>query len=311
MRTTYTDSCSIIEWIHQLPNLLSLRVESHVSLRVQYLPLLPPIVQLPAKHGPLLLQNLILQHVLVTEDTLEDLLSMSPNLRNFKVLEARSITPEPGQPDPLAFCQPRSKYFQRVHQMCPFLESYHFSIYPEKLPSSDLSRLIETMSVTNITRWQLTANNFKSSAFQALRGTVGQTLTDLEITFDRADNCHEQLHNFLCHAPHLLHLRAHATKFPKEYFYEVPGSSMSLLAWGLSRLSYPNGDKEMLLAPPERWACKNLKTLHLRLMSSEVWGASARTSSEAYKSVHRLAGNWTRNTLAYISLVCPKVSFCR
>ncbi|GJJ67949.1 hypothetical protein EMPS_00295 [Entomortierella parvispora] len=305
LRTTYTDSCSIIEWIHQLPNLISLRVESHSSLRIQYLPLLPPATQRPAKHGPLVLQNLVLQFVLVTEDTLEGLLSMSPNLRIFKVLEVRGPASEAGQPDPLAFCRSRSKYFQHVHQMCPLLESYHFSIYPERV--DDLSSLIETMSASNVSRWQFTADNFKSSAFQGLRGTVGQTLTDLEITFDRAGDCHEQLHGFLCHAPHLLHLRAHATKFPMEYFYEVPGSNMNLMAWGHSKLICRNSDREEWVAPSGRWACKNLRTLHLRLASSENWGMNSWNGSEAYKIMHRLAGNWTRNTLAYISFVCPKI----
>ncbi|KAG0057845.1 hypothetical protein BGZ83_000032 [Gryganskiella cystojenkinii] len=311
MSTTYTESLFIPEWIQLLPSLVTLKIDCHPSLRLRSLPSMPPTGRKLAKHRPLPLQTLILQHVIVTKGTLEDLLGMSPHLRVFKVIEGRLPAAESDQPDPKDFCRPRAQYFDRVYKMCPLLESFHFTIHGENMLSDELTGLIKAMSRVEVRQWPFKEVSLREWTFRSLEMFVGHNLTDLEITYRnhangwQTEDCHRQLHEYLCNAPQLLHLRAQVIRFPMEHLYEVPGTNEGLWEWGSGLKSDRVKSKHQ--EPPKRWTCANLKTLHLTMTSSETFSSNERMSSTAYKIVHSLAGNWTRNTMAYISLVCPKI----
>ncbi|KAF9085764.1 hypothetical protein BGX23_009407 [Mortierella sp. AD031] len=174
------------------------------------------------------LRSLILVNTLVPQENLEDLISISLGLEEFKLM----------------LCE--------FHGRSPLdFDAKRFYKHLQSLPLSDLEALqLVTLGIgahllypSKATYWVFRGFQFTLDIIDLL-ATLPNNVTTLEIL----GPC-ESLNHYLCFSPHLLHLKAPWTDLKPQY--------MDLhLCWdyGFGR-SYIR---------PMVWACRRLQTLHIR-----------------------------------------------
>ncbi|KAG0201992.1 hypothetical protein BGX33_009980 [Mortierella sp. NVP41] len=225
------------------PNLLSLRLETSSG-----------VLQLPASWvsqtlsaSSLLLQSLILENVIFSQSSLEQLLTVTPHL---SVLQLRNLR-QNASPAPPLYDWPKLAKYLRTKALS--LSSIHFSIYGQPMASEE--EVNEKIFFTPQSReWVFRTYDLTPTLTHCLR-ELPNVVTSLElIAPGRPDpNCGLELHQYLCASPHLLHLKA--------------SQSVCLIErmdihrrWSPSTRAGLTEDRRAGI-----WACRNLRTLHIRV----------------------------------------------
>ncbi|KAF8982374.1 hypothetical protein BGZ46_001416, partial [Entomortierella lignicola] len=267
------------------------------------------------------------------QQALEHYITCLPNLKTLKLARTRCRIQEDGSSGlPL---ENHRGFWDHVARHCPKLEAVHYSTYNTPLDHVDMIELLERFP--SVSEWSIGASNLTWTIVDALRNrnciaamtsdsTIGHTisafafqtpftvspvvivnhLTTLEILSDsqlstNSSSAHA-LHNYLCCAPTLLHLRASAIRFPVEYF-DVASPSLNYPTphHGYDEVDIDLEPEEAMLIVPggtikPYWTCHNLQTLQIRF--DEL-------TSKHIKRGSRL--RWSRLIFSYISRLCPLI----
>ncbi|KAF9293099.1 hypothetical protein BGZ74_011850 [Mortierella antarctica] len=284
--------------LHCCPTLIHFSVHSSASSRLQQ----EPRDDLE-NDRPLALQSLSLKEMFVEEEALDAILEHCPLLQRIHLISLR----QPRQPTysatvvqvstgPRLVSIHNMDFFHRIAFYCRNLNSFHFSQDNQHVLTA--LRLMEIWSLfPMLTNWSFLGDNTPATLLNSLvtHHHHDPILTSLEITQGMLDD-HSQilLHDFLCQAPHLLHLNL-ATFVPIDRL-DLEGN---LLSNGCYR---HRGDPETYMPGPHYiphkkrtkkiWACRGLKSL--------VLNCSPYYNINDGKDVCRLVHG-------YLSKVCPNL----
>ncbi|KAF9355329.1 hypothetical protein BGX26_006698 [Mortierella sp. AD094] len=181
-----------------------------------------------------------------------------------------------------------------VAASCPRVRSLHFSVGNQFL---DRPLFMEIMyAFPNLEAWGVEKQDANSWMYDYLQTHMLQTLTTLEIVHashhQYSFHAEKGLHNFLCEAPNLLHLRAEGILISAKDIFVLADPLPSRKSIGDSIELRTVGSED---EPAKRiWACRNLRTLRIGFQ-----GGSHAFTYTAVKS---------RALFAYIANVCPRLS---
>ncbi|KAG0362922.1 hypothetical protein BC939DRAFT_434525 [Gamsiella multidivaricata] len=216
------------------------------------------------------LRTLALRRLIVDQTMLEIVLSAMPNLRslelmhliaNFEFAEA-SID--------------RQSLVVFLAKTCPELIHLHFSISGCPMTIPDATQVRGMFS--KIQSMSLPARDLQTGTLEI----IADRLTNLEIEcfgYFYSVELGGLLHDYLCQAPLLLHLKAYRVRLPLEKF--------------ILKLPALNGSPSNIYDKPI-WACKNLRTLYVTIESISPLPASEETGA-------------SRRIFGYISRLCPQL----
>ncbi|KAG0216136.1 hypothetical protein BGX33_000473 [Mortierella sp. NVP41] len=213
------------------------------------------------KRYPSPLRRLDLRGVRFPQSCLESLISISPYLQHLTINKV--VQRNAG--GPYAF---DVKFAQYVDQHCRHLQSYHYSDQDGRSAGVPSPRV--TPSSTGI---EHTLRGYDLSVrFMRSLQVQPNVLTNLELLTESP-----RLHECLCVAPYLLHLKAARSNIPLKYF-----DVHARIAHG--RVNTYTDD-----VMPGVWACRGLRTLHLACYGE---GPDPLV---------------TRLIFGYVSVVCPEL----
>ncbi|KAF9114644.1 hypothetical protein BGX27_010221 [Mortierella sp. AM989] len=235
------------------------------------------------------LQSLKLDNVAIGRTILMRILRLSPDMEELhlkRVAKPRSFANEWLNTDDRAeFSQ---HILEQISSICPNLKSAHFSYYICDLRSlaSEFHLAIDRNLFPEVSYWSFKWCDLSADTFQALK-TTPNILTTLEIIDDASaeDHCQQHLHEFLCGAPNLLHLKVPKTLFSITWF-DLEGI--------VSTVGHRHGSTDSTTTVSHRkiWACRNLQTLHIG------FGCEGEIQESAEN---------TRLIFGYLSKVCPRL----
>ncbi|KAF9120769.1 hypothetical protein BGW39_011108 [Mortierella sp. 14UC] len=222
------------------PNLHSLQLESTTGV----IQLLSPWVP-QSSSAPLPLQTLILENVVFSQPELEALLKVTPRL---KVLQLRNLRENS---TPSASLYSWYSLTQHLRTLRISLWSVHFSIYGQ--PMEDVREKVLVVAPRS-RKWAFRSYDLTPIVISYLR-EIPNVVTTLELVAPgRPDpNFGLELHHYLCASPNLLHLKATQSVCIIERMDIHRRWSPS------SRAGIPL-DRQAGI-----WACRTLKTLHIRV----------------------------------------------
>ncbi|KAF9905646.1 hypothetical protein EC991_001476 [Linnemannia zychae] len=236
--------------------------------------------------SPLALKSLVLYGMSLYQSTLHTLLEYTPHLKEINIVSARLL-------GAFAF---NFADFNRHIEGLPFrLEYFHFSTRDEAHSgvTSDLCPSPHQRTLGSC--------DFTSAILPSLR-LEPNTITTLEL-FHR-DNLENSahlspreyvLHNYLCSSPHLLHLKALNYEYPIEHM-DLHGRIVKTLAnqeRNINRFAV----NKWTPGQPGIWACRKLRTLHLKITTPDL---RARRTTSSHSEYGRVA-------FGYIARVCPEL----
>ncbi|KAK3845786.1 MAG: hypothetical protein J3R72DRAFT_487485 [Linnemannia gamsii] len=234
----------------------------------------------------LALKSLVLYGMSFKQHTLHHFVVYTPHLTELKVVCAKIL-------DNRSFNFAR--FNQHIRNQRLRLEYFHFSTFnvPHDGVTSDLCPSPHQLTIGFC--------DFTLAILKSLRPQVN-TITTLEL-FNRESRHVDRsfivsldypLHEYLCSSPHLLHLRALHCDYPVEYM-DLHGRIGNLLAH--PDFSF-HRSKQHRPTPglPGIWACRKLRTLHIRIITPEK---SLRVE-KPYPEMARVA-------FGYIARVCPEL----
>ncbi|KAG0094271.1 hypothetical protein BGZ93_007429 [Podila epicladia] len=253
--------------LHCCPALIHFSVHSSASSRLQQ----GPSDDLD-NNRPLALKSLSLKDMYVEEAALDAILVQCPFLQRLHLIRLR----QPHQPTYSATVAQISTgsrlvsihnmdFFHRIAFYCRNLNSFHIS--QDNQHALTALHLMEIRSLfPMLTHWSFLGDNTPATLLNSLITHNDPILTSLEITQGMLDDQSQLLlHEFLCQAPHLLHLNL-ATFVPIDRL-DLEGNLLSN-GWYRHR-----GDPETYMPGPHYiphrqrtkkiWACRGLKSLVL------------------------------------------------
>ncbi|KAK3823421.1 MAG: hypothetical protein J3Q66DRAFT_425289 [Benniella sp.] len=264
--------------------------------------------QRPTLPTSLELRSLTLENIGIEERSLLRLLNACwdlEELRLIRLLQGWPMVPDlvpEGATNESLVSFSKQPFMEQIAQICPFLKSIHFSGGMD--PSWNLRRMETTSQIfrlfPNVTAWSFQSSGGDSMLLKSLRTCYQNTLTSIEMLHTSVwrDRTGDLLHQYLCEAPQLLHLRAIDVMF-RTYWFDLEGI---LDAKGMYHgKNFPRSAESVLtkvigssIEPYHRkiWACRNLQTLHLRF--------DARDGDY-------VNGERARVLFGYLSRVCPKL----
>ncbi|KAG0024768.1 hypothetical protein BGZ82_010358, partial [Podila clonocystis] len=222
---------------------------------------------------PMALQTLSLKEMFVEEEALDTILERCPFLRELHLIKLRqprqptySATVLQSDTGPRLVSIHNMDFFHRIAFHCRNLNSLHISQDNQHVLTATC--LMEIWSLfPKLTHWSFLGDNTPAALLSSLvTRHQDPVLTSLEITEGMLDNDSQiLLHEFLCQAPHLVHLNL-ATFVPIDRL-DLEGNLLSN-GWYRHR-----GDPETYMPGPHYtphkqrtkkiWACRRLKTLVL------------------------------------------------
>ncbi|KAF9908556.1 hypothetical protein EC991_009701 [Linnemannia zychae] len=247
-----------------------------------------PFVKDSHKQRPLRLSSLVLKRVRLPQYSLEDLLSITPQLRELKLIGLLKINPAHPQDEnwPSVQYDP-IRFFQHVRSLDLSLRSFHFSIQDQPLTTPELREMmfdIVRLSPGTRGEWAFWTPDLTPIMIRNLR-EVPNVVTTLEIFNETMSNCGPDsgLHRYLCASPHLMHLRAPTTAYLVEH--------LDIHQRLRGRYLPATGPAQTIR--PGIWKCRNLQTLHLAFHSRRDSTLSSPTNA--------------RLIFGYLSRVCPQL----
>ncbi|KAG0234460.1 hypothetical protein BGX31_004563 [Mortierella sp. GBA43] len=286
-----------------LPNLTSLTIEYAKSGEVIWNEDSGAVVSGPGpslpqgakRLGPTYkLHTLILRHIRGSPGHLESLLMALGELHKVEIRFMR-LKPSPG----VTFS--RQQFYRRLSQLCPFLESFHFSLFQGHLSPEDamvVQSCFPTLQELSLAGKDM--DGFGMDARIHVLDYYSNFLTRLEMlwyTAEHTEKFEERLHEFLCNAVHLRHLVAPRVNYWAEYLdlEPIPGANdapKSIQYYRPRSNMVPNSHVWRIKS--KTWACRQLETLHL--------GIRAR-----YGDSFNQDPSCSRIMFGYISRHCPKL----
>ncbi|KAG0209963.1 hypothetical protein BGX28_009834, partial [Mortierella sp. GBA30] len=255
-----------------------------------------PDLKVPSTTRRLLrLQSCSFYHMCLTTTALEPFLLSCPALSELRLVSIRSSRDSRNGNLSLFNQQPRETFLRRLSEICPRLKSFHISLFVGPLQFSEslvaeLPSLFESLNAIGVDQQSLYSRSVHLSLLN-VHWNAGQ-ITTLEIIKDknpfviRTENMMkigELLHEFLCDASGMLHLKGHGGYITLSNL-RVPGEG--ILIWNGEQGSWGRAKNKV-------WACRGLRTLEAEFIPD---GAS-------YLDDHGLS----RLMFGYISHVCPRL----
>ncbi|CAO3566009.1 unnamed protein product [Mortierella alpina] len=271
------------------------------------------------------LRSLSLGNMAIEEVTLLQLLATCPNLESLRLqalqgsasITRLDTTVIAISEDRLVSYSKKAFLEQLAHQ-CPLLNSLHLSKSAPyqwrvtRLSNPQLAMILEMFP--KLKELSLPGCDFTSATFKTLMtmktcNILRNALTSLEIVgYGYMKGLENSLHEFLCEAPHLLHLKAEDISFPRAWF-DLEGildrnekiSQTKDDLWGYPHPTTDESDRPdyQLMESMNRkiWACRHLRTLHLEF------------DQRGYGDVCSV--ETSRMIFGYISKVCPRLEDIR
>ncbi|KAG0201562.1 hypothetical protein BGX33_010251 [Mortierella sp. NVP41] len=268
----------------------------------------------PANHNrqqPFRLQSLVIKNAKIQQSSLEDLLTLTPELQELKLI---SLAKREGQLPYSHVAQPGdaqydwTHLFEHLKGLSITLRALQFSVHSQSHPNR--IQAMEESSVRQKTidacphafEWSLLPAEITPGIIQELV-SLPNIITTLEIVTEGAW-CHRVnntdarvnksglnlIHQYLCESPHLVHLKVIRAAILFEDLdinnrarYEDLGLGGDRM-WGNSEMGYVMPRKQSV------WACCRLETLQVQIHAHE---------SEMIWPVH------SRIVFGYIATVCP------
>ncbi|KAG0294798.1 hypothetical protein BGZ98_001635 [Dissophora globulifera] len=253
------------------------------------------------------LRSCTLEGFILPEPALYSFVEACPNLQELQLKSVKPVRGPAGKIQAMLYVPAkRLAFYQFLASHCPNLDSLHLSLVKADISDSGaLSTLFPHHMFPKIKHWSLDVTSMMPPMFAFL--TIHQIenhLTTLEILgetpkhreWDPEDEfmpvgpeaiVGELLHRFLCRSPSLLHLKAIGVNMKLTALQEPSGESM------FDYISEGNIPSEIQSKPtPQLWACRHLKTLHMR--------------SEKDDS-HHMDDKGSLALYGYISRVCPEL----
>ncbi|KAF9165757.1 hypothetical protein BGX20_000472, partial [Mortierella sp. AD010] len=256
---------------HLLELYISLEKQLHQSLRILYF-------EIPDKPLPTLkLKSLTFWRLSIDINDLEHVLTRCPDLQELRLIHMGR--PQSLHLDPIP---ENTNIFSEMAVNCPRLRLLHYSSSSVPLSRVIFERIFSALP--NLKTWSSGINGIGPFMFSCLQEHI-RNLTTLEIFDPNGTGLANGMgiHQFLCTAPNLLHLRADGVRFMEE--------EISVLA-DLQILKRTGSDPENENVK-KIWACRNLRTLRLE------FGGYFHKSGVLATS---------RALFAYIVNVCPKLT---
>ncbi|KAF9579094.1 hypothetical protein BGW38_004799, partial [Lunasporangiospora selenospora] len=188
----------------------------------------------------------------------------------------------------------RGQFYDSVALYCPELRAIQLSIKGEPAERQDIVDLARFLP--KVHNWSFDFYDLTGVSTMSTIHSYTNRLTSLEISNGpplwRSDLMSnppaEAIHRFLCESPQLLHFKAPGFAYPAALLGLTPVDHGRIV--GLSTTPTTQGEATETLSP--FWACRNLRTLDLRIRA---------------KSMDSKSPLFSRQVFAYISLVCPKL----
>ncbi|KAF9284474.1 hypothetical protein BGZ68_004664 [Mortierella alpina] len=271
------------------------------------------------------LRSLSLGNMAIEEVTLLQLLATCPNLENLRLhalqgsasITRLDTTVVAISEDRLVSYSKKS-FLEQLAQYCPKLNSLHLSKSAPyqwrvtRLSNAQLAMILEMfpkLRELSLPGCDFTTATFKTLTTMKTCNIIRNALTSLEIVgYGYMKGLENSLHEFLCEAPHLLHLKAEDISFPRAWF-DLEGildrnekiSQTKDDLWGYPHPVTDETDRPdyQLMESMNRkiWACRNLRTLHLEF------------DQRGYGNVCSV--ETSRMIFGYISKVCPRLEDIR
>ncbi|KAF9148657.1 hypothetical protein BG015_009582, partial [Linnemannia schmuckeri] len=233
---------------------------------------------------PTRLVSLVLVNVRVTHQDLQDLLEVSPQLRDLQVII--SVNSERYVFfDCEAFLQYVKTFSSsRGAARQQPLESFHVSIKGKPIDDSEIEERIFGLCPTigNVT---VQLQDFRPVFLDVLQSR-SNIITSLEIV-NGDGNPSEVLHRYLCVSPHLLHLKA-------------PTTGITVEDMGRPFTSHVDAAAPAGSVLPKIWACRNIRTLQVSFYTRHSFDSPDGGRGDSGAAVCR----WI---FGYISRVCPQL----
>lgn len=255
------------------PSLVYLLLESEEKFVLQVSDTLSEELATTTSSPRLLLRTFIVENAAITQPCLDHLLLVSPGLKNLQLRNLRhdaSISTSQVQQWSWLMAQLSANNIS--------LSSVHFSAWEKPMAENEVYE--KTMMVAPRSQeWVLRPLDLTPALTYCLRH-LPNVVTHLELIAPFAASVDgDELHQYLCASPHLLHLKAlHIVTWVERM--DIHG-----------RWTKPASAKAR---PPGIWACRNLRTLHIRCHSFET------------RAVEQCRG-WSRVLFGYISRVLPRL----
>ncbi|KAF9094587.1 hypothetical protein BGX23_001906 [Mortierella sp. AD031] len=267
------DSIPIDAVLSACPNLLSLRLESTAVFRLS--DTWTPIV-MPRSSSTLPLRSLIIESAFISQTSFEQVLAVTPRLKN---LQLRNVRPETNAPSPQPALLHWRWLLEKLRAFAISLTSVHFSVFGQSMEEVEVYEKILMVGVQS-REWVLRSFDLTPVLTHCL-AQLPNVVTILELVAPgRPDSNHGlDLHDYLCASPHLVHLKA-------------PHSVC--LVERMDIHSRWTGTVSVDTSPPGIWACRNLRTLHIRVQDVGMDSVAERIGR-------------SRILFGYISRVLPRL----
>ncbi|KAF9908597.1 hypothetical protein BX616_000087 [Lobosporangium transversale] len=250
------------------------------------------------------LRSITFDGLTLTQAALEALLQRCPNLVELKIIRFRPYLPgviSADKPENFLFYQEeREKFFSNLAQYCPKLTSLHVS----ESPDTRYGRFGEVAPIPqfpSVEQWGFsTLSMARAPSLSACmlldHHRVENRLSSVEIHLARCGHIiltdrdmDKWIHRLLCESPLLEHFKApdigltlHTLYVTKKLRNKPHRSS----EFGQDQFAWP--------VPQQIWACRRLKTLHVKF-------------NESYNTGMQDAQEQERVLYGYISRVCPNL----
>lgn len=238
------------------------------------------------------LQTLVLGNARVQQAGFERFLTMTPRLRRLKCISMQSSPlGRWGYPDRSRVTYDEDHLYQHVVTLPYRLESFHLS-FADRFPvDSEFSRSLQVCPA--LSEWTVHACDLPLRVMRALQDRPNH-VTTLELVYDSRSECPAQsvLHQYLCQAPHLLHLHAPNIILPVAEL-DINGLLTTLSTEPAATTTPGTDTTPSPSGAAAVWACRRLTSLQMAFS----WG-SRESSSVLVES---------RVIFGYISRVCPEL----
>lgn len=236
------------------------------------------------------LQTLVFRNARFQQASVERLLTMTPKLRSLKCISMRRSN-QWGYWDSAKVTYDEDHFYQHVLALPYRLESFHLSFANRPSGGSEFSKSLQVCPA--LSECTVHACDLPLRVMEALQDRPSH-ITTLELVYKSSSKGPAQsvLHQYLCQAPHLLHLRAPNIILPvavldiNGLLTTPPTEPAATPTPGTDTAPSPSGAAVV-------WACRRLTSLQVTFS----WG-SRELSSVLVES---------RVIFGYISRVCPEL----
>ncbi|KAK3819361.1 MAG: hypothetical protein JOS17DRAFT_756278 [Linnemannia elongata] len=249
----------------------------------------------------LALKSIILEGVDLNLAKFMNLLTMTPDLKELKLIDMVSSRLQPFIWTGLLDYLPALPYR---------LESTHFSYNNRASDSAEMEAMLALQSRSS--EWSLWGLNVQPSLLQSLESTAN-VVTKLELCWGHRpparlglQSAPTLIHKYLCNSPHLIHLRVIRSAFlikDMDLFGRRTFGNLCLLGKNTC-------DPNLVLEPAdisgqlEVWQCRNLKTLQFEIKADVIPMTDPVQSRILFGYISRVCPN-----LEDLFITCPSADF--